>query len=527
MRFFQPRTPVLARRGPSRRPGPARPGNTGATRRRRPPDRPMHGNRARRGEPGREGPMKAGQEALQRQFARLPSVRLVQGESRIEALRGRFEDGQIDAAIRKVLRDARERIRLRPPENAEDGFAQEDGFAPERFAERAATRLEDEAHSAGGVLINASGIVFHPLAREPYAGTAAGSASRLALTLAAYEEDGRTAGLVRDLTGAEDVLVCRSVADAFLLAVRALAGRAEVIIGRSQAGLIDAPYEDRPVNPVSLCALAGATMIETGATNKSRLSDYGRAMGDRTALIVTARPSTCALRGFTEEAAPEEIVRAGAESGATVLHLAGDTTLRPVSSAPFAARRSVTDAVRSGTPLIIAAGGGLIGGPPCGLLIGTRQVIARLRAHGTWPAAQASRHVRAGFVARLAELADSSCDLACHPAAHMLAATGEEVGARVRLLFERLSEDGRLRGACDVVESQAYLTAYRLPADGLPGYAVSIRPPGGDPVGLADRWLKGTPPLLVDCGRDRIRIDTRGVERNRITDVSHIVRSGL
>lgn len=471
--------------------------------------------------------MKADREALQRHFVRLPSVRLVQNESRIEMLRGRFEDGQIDAAIRKVLRDARDRIRLRPPESQVDGFAGEDGFAPERFAERAASRLEGEVHSASGAPINASGILFHPLARDPYAGTAAGRASRLALTLAAYEEDGRTAGLVRDLTGAEDVLVCRSVAAAFLLAVRALAGGAEVVIGRSQAGLIDAPYEERPVNPVSLCALAGATMVETGATNKTRQSDYRRAVGDRTALIVTARPSTCTLRGFTEEAAPEAIVPAGAESGATVLHLAGDTTLRPVSSAPFAARRSVAESVRSGTPLTIAAGGGLIGGPSCGLLIGTRRVIARLRAHGTWPAAQASRHVRAGFDARLAEMAEGSCDLACHPAAHMLAATGEEVGARASLLFERLSEDGRLRGACDVIESRAYLTAYRLPADALPGYAVSIRRPAGDPAGLADRWLKGTPPLLAECGQDRVRIHLRGVAQHRIADVARIVRSGL
>lgn len=471
--------------------------------------------------------MSPGRETQQRLFARLPSVRLVQGESRIEALRGRYETGQIDAAIRKALRDARDRIRHRPPAKEGDGFVEGDGFAPERFAERAAACLESEAHSADGVLINASGILFLPLARDPYAGTAAGSASRLALTLAAYEEDGRTAGLVRDLTGAEDVLVCRSVADAFLLAVRALAGRAEVVIGRSQAGLIDAPYEDRPVNPVSLCALAGATMVETGATNKTRLSDYRRAVGDRTALIVTARPSTCALRGFTEESAPEEIVRAGADSGATVLHLAGDTTLRPVPSAPFAARSSVADAVRSGMPLTIAAGGGLIGGPPCGLLIGTRRVIARLKAHGTWPSAQASRHVRAGFDARLAELAEGSCDLACHPAAHMLASSGEEVGARARQLFDRLSEDGRIRGVCAVIESRAYLTAYRLPADGLPGYAVCIRRPGGNPGGLAARWLKGTPPLLAECGRDRVRIDMRGVARHRIADVARIVRSGL
>ena len=474
--------------------------------------------------------MSPGREAQQRLFARLPSVRLVQGESRIDALRTRFEDGQIDAAIRKVLRDARDRIRFRPPAKDEGGFAEADGIAPEHFAELAAARLEGEAHSASGELINASGILFHPLARDPCAGTAgtaAGRASRLALTLAAYEEDGRTAGLVRELTGAEDVLVCRSVAAAFLLAVRALAGGAEVVFGRSQAGLIDAPHEERPVNPVSLCALAGARMVETGATNKSRTSDYRRAVGDRTALIVTARPSTCALRGFTEEAALEEIVRAGAESGATVLHLAGDTTLRPVSSAPFAARCSVTESVRSGTPLTIAAGGGLIGGPPCGLLIGSRQVIARLSAHGTWPAAQASRHVRAGFDARLAELAEGSCDLACHPEAHMLAATEEEVGARARLLFERLSEDGRLRGACAVIESRAYLTAYRLPADGLPGFALSIRRAGGDPGVLAARWPKGTPPLLAECGRDRVRIDLRGVAKDRIADVARIVRSGL
>lgn len=477
--------------------------------------------------------MSPGREARQRLFARLPSVRLVQGESRIEALRGRFEDGQIDAAIRKVLCDARDRIRLRPPEKEADEFAETgglalaDGFAPEHFAERAAARLEGEARSTSGALINASGILFHPLARDPYAGTAAGRASKLALTLAAYEEDGRTAGLVRDLTGAEDVLVCRSVADAFLLAVRALAGRKEVVIGRSQAGLVDAPYEDRPVSPLSLCALAGATIVETGATNKTRLSDYRHAVGDRTALIVTARPSTCALRGFTEEAAPEEIVRAGAEHGATVLRLAGDTTLRPVTSAPYASRRSVSDAVRSGTPLTIAAGGGLIGGPPCGLLIGKRQIIAKLSTHGTWPAAQASRHVRAGFDARLAELAEGSCDLACHPAAHMLTASGEEIGARARLLFELLSEDDRLRGACEVIESRSYLTAYRLPADALPDYAVSVRPPGGDPGGLAARWLKGTPPLLAECGRDRVRIDMRGVARQRIADVARIVRSGL
>ena len=468
--------------------------------------------------------MKPGREDLRLLLARLPSVHALQRQSGIRALRDRFEDRQIDTAIRKVLRDTRDRLRFRPQE-AE--ACQSAWLAPGTLAEGVAALLESEVRPADGDLINASGILFHPLTRDRYAGTAARRASKLALTLAAFEDTGRTARLLRELTGAEDALVARSVSAAFLLAVRSLAEGAEVVINRGQSGLIDAPYDRRPVNPVAVCQFAGARVVETGATNKTRLSDYLSVVRDRTALIVTARPSTYALRGFTEEAGQEEIVRAGADSGATVLHLAGDTTLRPVPSAAYPSACSVAEAVRCGTPLIVMAGGGLIGGPPCGLLIGSRRVIARMRRHGLWPSVQASRHVRAGLEARLAELADSPCDLECHPAAHMLAASRDEVGARARQLLDRLSENGRHHAACSVIEGQAHLTTYRLPGDGMASFAVSVRPAGMRPEDLARRWLKGTPALLVDCCRDGIRIDMRGVEKCRIPDVARIARPDL
>ena len=488
--------------------------------------------------------MRSGREDLRSWLALLPSVGAMQRDPLVGALRGRFEDWQIDNAIRKVLRDARDRIRFRPLKTEAAGFEpghfagrvteqlerearSKAGFEPGNFAGRVAEQLEREARSKAGDLINASGILFHPRARDRFAGTAAERASQLALTLAAYEDDGRASGMLGELTGAEDALVCRSVAAAFFLAVRALAEGAEVVFSRNQLGLIDAPYDARPLSPVSICGLAGATAVEAGATNKTRLSDYHGAVGDRTALIVTVRPSTCALRGFTEEPAQEEIVRTGTDTGVEVLHLAGDTTLRPVTSAALPAVSSVAEAVRCGTPLIIAAGGGLIGGPPCGLLIGMRGVLARIRRHGMWPAARASRHVRAGLDARLAELARSDCDLENHPAAHMLAASPDEVGARARQLLERLTDDGRFRLACAVDERQSHLTTYRLPIHAIPSFAVSVRAPGSGSEDLADRWLNETPPLLVDCDRDRVRIDMRGVEKNRIPDVARIVRSGL
>ncbi len=472
--------------------------------------------------------MNPGRDDLRLLLARLPSVHALQRQSGILALRGRFEDGRIDTAIRRVLRDARDRIRFRPQE-AEASRA--DRLTPRNLAERVAALLEDEVRSRNGDLINASGILFHPRTWGQYAGTAARRASKLALSHAPGEDDGRTARLLCESTGAEDALVARSVSAAFLLAVRSLAQGAEVVLSRGQSGLIDAPYDERPVNPVAVCRLAGARVVETGATNKTRLSDYHAAVGDRTALIVTARPSTYALRGFTEETGQEEIVRAGAESGTTVLHLAGDTTLRPVPTATYpsasSSASSIAEAVRCGTPLIVAAGGGLIGGPPCGLLIGSRPFIARIRRHAQWPAAQAARHVRAGLDARLAELADSPSDLESHPASHMLAASRGEVGDRARQLLELLPEEVRRRAACSVIERQAHLTTYRLPGGGMPSFALSVRPAGMRAEDLARRWLKGTPALLVDCCQDLIRIDLRGVEKRLVPDLARIVRSGL
>ena len=468
--------------------------------------------------------MKPGREDLRSLLARLPSVHVLQRQPVIRALRDRYEDRRIDAVIRKVLHEARNRIRSLP--NATEGTS----FDRLELAARIVARLESEDGPADGALINASGILFHPGTRGLYTGSAARRASELALGAASYEDYGRTARLLRELTGAEDALVARSVPAAFILAVQSIAKGGEVVINRSQLGLIDAPYDDRPVDPVSICALAGARVVETGATNKTRLSDYRTAAGNRTALITYIRPSTYALRGFAEEAELKEIAGAGEETGITVLYLAVGATLRPAASAAFPASCSVAEALRYGAPLIIAACGGLIGGPPCALLLGKRQVVARIRGHGHWPAAQASNHVRAGLEARLSELADGPCDLESHPAAHALTASRDEVRVRAQALVGRLSESGQVSASCEIVERPAYLTPYRLPGDRMASFAVAVRPTGmrsEDLANVADRWARGTPSLLVDYDRDRLLVDMRGVAKSRIADVAKIVVTSL
>lgn len=451
----------------------------------------------------------------------LPSVHVMQRQPRIQDLLSRYDRRRLDAIIRKVLNDARARIRH--PNYVLDKTS----IKIEDLTDKVVANLDIEDHRLDKLLINASGILFHPGASNWNAGTTARRASELALRLAPFPKTDRISRLLCELTGAEDALVTHSIPAAFLLAVQSYASGKEVIINRNQLGLIDAPYNDGPVDPVSICKLAGSKLVEVGATNKTGVSDYRSAIRDQTALVAYIRPSTYALRGFTAESGLEEILEAGVATNTTVLYLAGDTTLRPLISAGYRSSCSVSEAVRFGAPLIISASGGLIGGPPCGLLFGSRRILEGIRKHGLWPTMQAAWHVRAGLEARLTEMAQGSHDFEGHPTEGMLTASKKEIGIRARALLNQLSTRKRLRGAFSIVERPTYLTTYRLPNDSIASFSVSVRPDGALTEDLARYWACSTPSLLVNYDRSQLLIDIRGVGENQMTTVSETINNYL
>lgn len=52
---------------------------------------------------------------------------------------------------------------------------------------------------------------------------------------------------------------------------------------------------------------AGRKLIEVGTTNRTHLTDYERALGPWTALILKVHPSNCVMRGFTAKVAMRKL----------------------------------------------------------------------------------------------------------------------------------------------------------------------------------------------------------------------------
>ena len=126
------------------------------------------------------------------------------------------------------------------------------------------------------------------------------------------QRDDRLSELLVRLTGAEAAIGVNNNAGAVLLLFQTFAGGKEAIVSRGELVEIGGSFRVPDV-----MARAGAALVEVGTTNRTRLSDYERAISDRTGLLVKVHTSNFRVVGFTEEVSPKEIADLGRKRNLT------------------------------------------------------------------------------------------------------------------------------------------------------------------------------------------------------------------
>ncbi|KAK0039209.1 L-seryl-tRNA(Sec) selenium transferase [Biomphalaria pfeifferi] len=157
-------------------------------------------------------------------------------------------------------------------------------------------------------VINATGVIIHTnLGRAPLSENArkamAEQASRYC-TLEYNVETGkrgkrgaRAEHLLAEMTGAESAIIVNNCAAAAFLVLTALAKGGEVVISRGELVEIGGDFRVPDVMTQS-----GATLREVGTTNRTRASDYEKAINENTRLILKVHPSNYRIIGFTATA---------------------------------------------------------------------------------------------------------------------------------------------------------------------------------------------------------------------------------
>ncbi|MDD5712632.1 MAG: L-seryl-tRNA(Sec) selenium transferase, partial [Smithellaceae bacterium] len=162
--------------------------------------------------------------------------------------------------------------------------------------EQTARRVENELDGLSRFrlrrVINATGVILHTnLGRAPLSASALKRIGEVApgYSNLEYNLEKGERGLRYDhigkllclITGAEDALAVNNNAAAVLLALNTLAEGKEGIVSRGE--LIEIGGEFRIPE---IMEKSGARLVEVGATNRTRLADYERAVGPETGLIL-------------------------------------------------------------------------------------------------------------------------------------------------------------------------------------------------------------------------------------------------
>jgi L-seryl-tRNA(Ser) seleniumtransferase len=355
-------------------------------------------------------------------------------------------------------------------------------------------------------VLNATGVLVHTnLGRAPLPGQALEHVahamhgySNLELDLSTGARGSRqdhVAALLRRLTGAQAALVVNNNAAALLLAVAALAEGREVVASRGELIEIGDGFRIPEVLERS-----GARLIEVGTTNRTRAGDYERAVRDGTALLLRVHQSNFRVVGFTERPTLRELADVAHRHELPLLDDLGSGALVDLGDEPTA-----RGALEQGADLVCFSGDKLLGGPQAGIVLGSAELVDRLRRHPLHRAVRIDKLSLAALEGTLLLYLDPDRALREVPVLRMLHDTPDSVYTRAERLAAAVGGE--------VEQTVARVGGGALPLAELPSFACAVDEE------LASPLRAGDPPIVGIVRDGRLLLDCRTLGDDDLAEV--------
>jgi L-seryl-tRNA(Ser) seleniumtransferase len=444
---------------------------------------------------------------------RPPSVEAVLALVRAEV--EATEPAALTGAARRVVDAERERLAA--------GFP---AASPGELADAVVAQLEAFVDPAGSLpphVVNATGVVLHTnLGRAPWPRAARLAAQGAAAGYGYLELDevtGRRGARFRAaeehlvaLTGAEDALVVTNNAAALLLACGLVGRRAGIAVSRGELVEIGGG-----VRIPEMVARAGARLVEVGTTNRTRPADFETVLADgRAAAVLRVHPSNFAMSGFTESADLAAVAGIARGHGALVIDDLGSGALLDTAAFGLAHEPTPAERLAAGADVVLFSGDKLVGGPQAGLVVGRRDLVARMRRDPLARAVRPDKAILAGVAATLGlyRAGRAASDI---PVWRTIARTPDELRARAAAIVAAVEaatvaagEDRAAGAGIRVVDLESPVGGGSLPGQVLASAAIAVAV--ASPNAAAARLRRGPDRVLARVEGDALVLDLRTVE---------------
>ena len=456
---------------------------------------------------------------LQDQLRQLPSMDSLLGHPKVQPLLDAHARHKVKQAIEDALAAARVAIQRGEGPPGEEAILDE-----------GAQLLHERERPQVVRAINATGIVLHTgLGRAAIPAAAIDAVAkemRGYCVLAADPETGErfdrnrpVARRLCELTGAEAATVSNNNAGATLLVLTALAQGQEVVVSRGQLVEIGGSFRLPDV-----MAQSGVKMVEVGTTNRTHLADYEKAVSPETAAIMRVHTANYRLEGFTAEVNTADMAKVAHERGVLMIDDIGSGALFGLERWGLEHEHTARESVRDGADVVLFSGDKLLGGPQCGIILGKKDLIERIRKHPLARALRIDKLRLCVLEETLRLLADEARLEEQVPTYEMLARPLDKLKAQAEALAERLRgcQPGLI---VEAREDVTYVGSGSLPGRPFPTWVVAIRCPKLSASTLARVLRQNEPAVFTRVQRQFVLIDLRTVQQEEDWEIVEAVGS--
>ena len=381
-------------------------------------------------------------------------------------------------------------------------------------------KLKEFAASKLQPVINGTGVLIHTnLGRSPLGTTAANALRDIATGYSNLEFNlpegtrGKRAGYLESalacLLNAESATVVNNCAAALVIILQHLAkgDKNEVIVSRGELVEIGGGFRIPEILETS-----GAKLVEVGATNKTHLEDYRKAITDKTALILKVHRSNFYIGGFTDEPKVTELSELAHQYNIPLVEDIGSGAMMNTDElAPIDHEPTPQDALKNGIDLVCFSGDKLLGGPQAGIIAGNAQLVAGIKKEPFFRAIRCDKLILTVIQESIDEYLRTQSDPTKTdiPTLRNLSKSIENLTTRAQTV---LSSIGPLSKAdIQVTDSIATTGGGTMPKSQIPSIALTIKPIGISINKLSRLLRTNTPAIVGYTDNDTFKLDFRTI----------------
>jgi L-seryl-tRNA(Ser) seleniumtransferase len=366
-------------------------------------------------------------------------------------------------------------------------------------------------------LVNATGVILHTnLGRAPLCPEALDRIlevgqgySNLEFDLERGERGLRydhVSRLICVLTGAEDALIVNNNAAAVLLVLNTLAERREAIVSRGE--LIEIGGEFRIPDVMTK---SNSILREVGTTNRTRISDYEKAISPDTGVILKVHTSNYRIVGFTEEAELTRLVALGKQHGIPVFDDLGSGCLIDLSNYGLQHEPTVREVLATDVDVVTFSGDKLMGGPQAGIIVGKKDILQKVKNNPLNRALRIDKFTLAALEATLMHYLVPEKAASSLRALRALTEPQSEVRKRTRKLINKLKKANIPDLTYEMREDVAAAGGGSLPTQDIPTIALAVKHKMLAANRMEAMIRQALVPIIVRVNENEILIDLRTV----------------